>query len=180
MSQLLKKIVIVFSVLVFILFIALIVSAWLLGAFSPVSIRLDDREGGFYLCAVEKVVYAKIPEQLAQIKSLSRADSLGYKYDGALIYSDPTVTALGDVLARAVILLKDSLSVEPPLGVHRLEPGKIISASIEANPAIAVFKIYPAISDWLSKNRQTYRGELPMIEIYSPPTFTVQMPLALK
>lgn len=180
MSQLLKKIVIILSILVFVLFIAILIAAWYLGAFSPVTLSLEERDASYYIATNQRIRYADIPRQLAQIKSHLKAEATNYKYDCALIYSDLTTMALKDVVAQAVLLGTDSLEVAAPLQIGNLAAGKIAVASIEANPAIAVFKIYPALNDWLLKNQETYDVKFPMIEIYDPPYFTVQMPVVLK
>jgi len=177
MSQLVKKLIIIFSAIVFVLFIALVIGAWTLGAFSKVTVAQTEQPAIFYISRGDRVPYARIPEQLEELRALLPAGVQHYKESGALIYSDPAATPLNAIESQAVILSPDSLSLPAPLQVGRLPAGPVISASIEANPAVAVFKIYPALADWMVKNRPGSRLHYPLLEIYDPPLFTVRLPL---
>ena len=177
MSQLFKKIIIIFSTVVFILFVALMVGGWLLGAFSTVTLAMQDRASAYYICVDETVPYAQLPAQLEEVRSLLEAQAVKYKDGGALIYSDPAASSLNELASQAVLFVHDSLDVMHPLQIKKIAAGPVVSASVEANPAIAALKIYPALSGWLSKNKAAYQRTFPMLEIYSPPLFTVQMPV---
>jgi hypothetical protein len=177
MSPLIKKLIIIFSAVVFVLFIALVIGAWHLGAFAKVTVTQTERPALYYICRAERVPYAQIPAQLEELRALLPAGAHNYKESGALIYSDPAATPLNEIESQAVILSADSLSLPAPLLVGKLPAGAVLSASIHANPAIAVFKIYPALADWLAKNRPGTRLQYPLLEIYDPPLFTVRIPL---
>ena len=180
MSQIVKKILIIFSAVVFVLFIALLVGAWQLGAFARVSLILQERAPAFYLCRAEKVPYAQIPQQLEEIKTLAAGAVLTYKESGALIYSDPASTPLNEIEAQALIFLADSAVLPAPLLLKKTSGGPVLSATFQAHPTIAVFKIYPALSDWLFKNQPAYQPVFPLLEIHRPPFYTVQLPLLQK
>jgi hypothetical protein len=177
MSQLIKKIILIFSAVVFVLFIALLVGAWQLGAFSAVAVTLEEREPVFYLRAAKSVPYAQLPDQLAAVRTQLADASLSYKDSGALIYSDPAVIPLNELEARAVFLISDSLAAPPGLILGRFDAGPVLSAAVDANPTVAFFKVYPARSDWLAKHRARYRAVYPLLELYRAPLFTIQTTL---
>ncbi len=56
MSSFLKKLVITISVVIFILFISLIVAAWTMGMFSPVSAVTEDKRGPYYAVILSHLV----------------------------------------------------------------------------------------------------------------------------
>ena len=152
MSKLIKKLIIILSVVVFILFVALLITAWSLGAFAPVSVSLTEQGPYYFLSLKTKIIYHSIPKQLKNIILQSEKNNLDFSNPGALIYSDPTQVPFNKIIVRAGYIISDSVEVDSPLVVTKIYMRKVLEATIEANPSISVFKIYPALSDWLEKN----------------------------
>ncbi len=174
-----KKLIIILSIVVFILFVALLMAAWSLGAFAPVSVSLKEQGPYYFLSSKTKTLYQNIPEQLKNIIMLTGEDNLDLSDPGALIYSDPTQVSFKEIVVRAGYIISDSLEVDSPLVVTKIYKRKILEATIEANPSISVFKIYPALNNWLENNSSTYQFNLPALELYKDPHFTMEMPIQI-
>jgi hypothetical protein len=177
MSILLKKLIIIFSIVVFILFISLIVAAWLLGAFAPVHISIAEQGPYYFLTSEEKTTYAEIATQLEIIRKEYGHDNKNNGIPAALILSDLTQVSQEEVIAQAGYILPDSLEVDSQLLIRKIKKRKVLVATIEANPSIAVFKIYPSLLNWLEKNQKLYRINFPALETYQDTFFKLEIPI---
>ena len=177
MSKLIKKLIIIFSIIIFILFLALIVASWSLGAFAPVLININERGPHYFLTTKSRIHYKDITRQLEYISTLygEPPDHIGLS--GALLHSNPSQTPHNKLIVQAGYLLNDSLGVDSILVIKKIKRRKVLTASIDANPAIAIFKIYPALLNWIEKNGKNYNYEYPALEYYSEPKFVIELPI---
>jgi hypothetical protein len=177
MSKLLRKLIIIISIIICVLFIALVISAWSLGAFSPVSLLETERGPYYFLTFVEKSRYDKIPQQLKKIRVRYSQQPIDKSMPAVLLLSDPNQGTLNNMEIRAGFILLDSTEVDSSLMLIKIKKRKVLLASIQANPSIAVFKIYPSLRDWLEKNKDTYKYVFPALEIYNNSKFSIEVPL---
>jgi hypothetical protein len=87
------------------------------------------------------------------------------------------MTPLNEVPVLGGLIISDSVDVAAPLRLIRIAKRTVVSATLEANPTIAIFKTYPALAEWLRKNDRQYKIELPFFEIYYEDRVTVEMPI---
>jgi hypothetical protein len=166
MPEILRKIIIAFAVFVFVSFFALLIAAWIMGAFDSVQTTTGTGQPGFFIWQFDSTEYKDIPMVIDQIKQkivLPRGTS---QIPAALIHDNPFVTPLNQVKVTPGIVVMDSIAVVQPLAIRPLKQREIVSASLQANPAIAIFKTYPALAEWLRKNDRQYQLELPFLERY--------------
>ncbi len=175
MSAFIKKLIIIIAIVVFILFIALLITAWSMGVFARVNVSVGEKGPYYFISLDQKSLYPYIPEQIDKIKNELTVKNIPYLNPAALIYSDPAVTPLNQVLARGGLLLNDSMVVDSPFVIHHIKVRDVITAEIEANPAIATFKIYPALRDWLQKYNDIKKSPLSYLEIYDKNRVIVEM-----
>jgi hypothetical protein len=175
MSAFIKKLIIIIAIVVFILFIALLITAWSLGSFARVNVSAGENGPYYFISLDQKSLYPYIPEQIDKIKNELMAKKIPYINPAALIYSDPAVTPLNQVLAQGGLLINDSMAVDSPLVIHHIKVRNVITAEIEANPAIATFKTYPALRDWLQKYNGIRKSPLSYLEIYDKNRVIVEM-----
>jgi hypothetical protein len=148
MSQILKRIIIVFAVVTTLLFFSLIGAAWYLGAFSGVTVATSDRPVQYFIAASDSGTYQQAMNDLDTLRSHIQKTPSRMVDPVVLLYRDPVVVPLAEVPARAAYLLADSVSVDLPYRMIVVPPARIVSARIEANPVIAPYKTYPAIREW--------------------------------
>jgi len=166
MPVLLRKIIITFALIVLILFLALTVAAWIMGAFD--SVQITETSGGpyYFISFDSQSGFQDIPANIQEIKNLITLPPETEQISAAMILSNPMMIPLNEVEVIGGLIVSDSISVSSPLQLTRIEKRSIISATLEANPSIAIFKTYPALSEWLRKNDREYKLKLPFIEIY--------------
>ena len=177
MSKLLKKLIIIFSIVVFILFISLLVAAWSLGAFAPVHISIDEQGPYYFLTSEEKITYSEIATQLEIISKDYDHDNKNTGIPAALIFSDLTQISQEEVIAQAGYILPDSLEVGSKLFMNKIDKREVLVAKIEANPSIAVFKVYPSLVRWLEINQKLYRFNFPALESYQDTFYKLEIPI---
>ena len=175
MPVILRRFIIIFAVAVFMLFLVLIIAAWSLGAFDTVQIS-ESQSGSFYFIVLDQTSgYRDIPVTIERIKNSVQLPPDIESQSGALIFSNPLSTPLNEVQVKGGIIIPDSVFVPTPLQLIKLDKRLIVSATLEANPSIAIFKTYPALAEWLRKNDRTYKIQLPFVERYYPDNTSVEM-----
>ena len=166
MPALLRKIIITFALIVLVLFLALIVAAWILGAFD--SVQITETSGGpyYFISFDSRSGFQDIPANIQEIKNRLNLPLETELISAAMIFCNPMMIPLNEVEVTGGLIISDSIYVSSPLRLTRIEKRSIVSATLEANPSIAIFKTYPALSEWLRKNDREYKLKLPFIEIY--------------
>jgi hypothetical protein len=179
MFRFLKKIITVASVLIALLFLAFVIAAWHYGAFASVkTITLEQRPALY--AAILPGIYSpyEIEYQIRVIDSLLLQKNIDNKGTLALFFDSPLEVTADSIRATAAILLAGAITLDSPLTVFKIPERRIASISIQAHPAIAPFKTYPALQRWLFNNGYRYNPEVPIIEYYfHQNTVEVEMPV---
>lgn len=166
MSTFLKKLIIIFSLLVFILFITLIISAWYLGAFAGVDLIQEER-GPYYIATTGEVVpYHLMYKQLEKIKIILNDQGFDSVDMAGILQNDPDTTPMNDWRCIAGIIHYDSVAVKSPLFLVNISKRAVLIASINANPAIAAFKTYPSLLEWLQRHKKDQDKSKAIVERY--------------
>jgi hypothetical protein len=166
MSTFLKKLIIIFAILVFILFITLIISAWYLGAFASVEFIQEERGPYFIVSTAEAIPYHLIYEQLENISAELDNQGLESGTKAVILQNDPFTSPMNEQRCIAGIIYNDSVTVKSPLSLVKVDKRPVVIALINANPAIAAFKTYPGLSEWLRLNIREYDKSKAIIEKY--------------
>lgn len=166
MSSFIKKLVIILSVVILILFISLIIAAWSLGMFSAVSINQEQR--GPYFAVIQSHVgsYQGLNQKIDEVSHMLSQRQIKHTTACGIFYDDPSKTAVDELYSEGGFIVTDSLNVDPAFKCLKLPTRSVSVASIEANPAIAGFKTYPALLDWLEKYNYAHDEKNPTIELY--------------
>lgn len=181
MPDAIKKIIIIFSVIVFILFLGFVVAAWILGAFEPVEISETESGPYYFITFRSPMIYKQIPEQNEELKSKLDGFGISSFVPGAIILDNPMNTPLSELNARGGFIIPDSVHVPARYEILSIEKRSVVVARIDANPAIATFKSYPALAEWLRNNDRKFSARLPFLEIYHPDeSVTTEMPIEKK
>jgi len=166
MSSFLKKLVIIISVVIFILFISLLIAAWSMGMFSTVYV-MEEQRGPYFVVVLSHVgSYQGISKKIDDVSSMLTENQIKHLTACGIFYDDPVQTAIEDLRSAGGFLINDSIKVAPPYKCYRIPTRSVTVASIEANPAIAGFKTYPALQDWLDKYKFNHDNFTPTIELY--------------
>jgi DNA gyrase inhibitor GyrI len=178
MSSFLKKLVIVLAVIVFILFIALIIAVWTMGMFSPVAVSKLERGPYLAVTIAHRGSYQEINVKIEEVSKILEQKQIKHSIACGIFHDDPATVPLEDLRSQGGFIALDSVDVDSPL-IFQMIPKRLVAvASIEANPAIAWFKTYPALEDW--KNRNSFQTDTLQftMEFYHPDGIVeVEMPI---
>ena len=166
MSSFLKKIVIIVSVVIFILFISLLVTAWTMGMFSPVTIT-EAKRGPYYAVVLShKGSYQGLSQKIDKVSAMLTENRIAHSIACGIFYDDPSKIKTEDLRSEGGFIIEDTLEVSQPFEFIKFPVRSVYLASIEANPAIAGFKTYPALLDWIEKYKSEHDTLHPTIELY--------------
>ena len=178
MSSFIKKLVIIVSIIIFILFISLLVATWTMGMFSTVSVNKDNRGPYYAVTLAHKGSYQGISQKMDEVAAMLRENRIEHSVACGIFYDDPVKTDIEELRSKGGYLVKDSIKVSLPFECLKLPARSVGVASIEANPAIAWFKTYPALLDWIEKYNFKHDTLQPTIEMYySNGIVEVELPL---
>lgn len=166
MSSFIKKLVIIVSVIIFILFISLLVTAWTMGMFSPVLITQEKRGPYNAVILSHKGSYQGLSEKIDKVSAMLTENQVNHSVACAIFFDDPSKTEREQLRSQGGFLVLDSLVVSAPFECIQFPVRSVCIASIEANPAIAGFKTYPALLDWIEKYESEHDTLKPTIELY--------------
>ncbi len=180
MSSFLKKLVIIISVVIFILLISLLVAAWTMGMFSPVSV-MEDKRGPYYAVILShKGSYQGISQKIDEVSIMLTENKIEHRVACGIYYDDPAKIALEELRSEGGFLVTDSIKVTLPFKCLKFPARSVGVASIEANPALAWFKTYPALQDWIDKYKFEHDTLRPTIELYhNNGIVEVELPLVI-
>lgn len=166
MSLFLKKIVIIISIVIFILFISLVVTAWTMGMFSPVMIT-EAKRGPYYAVVLShKGSYQGLSQKIDRVSAMLAENRIDHSVACGIFYDDPAKIKTEDLRSQGGFIVTDSLEVSQPFKFIKFPVRSVCIASIEANPAIAGFKTYPALLDWIDKYNSEHDTLHPTLELY--------------
>ena len=166
MSSFLKKLVIIVSIVIFILFISLIVAAWTMGMFSSVSVS-EEKRGPYYAVILSHTgSYRGISQKIEDVSAMLTENRIVHSVSCSIFYNDPSKTDIKELRSDGGFLVNDSIEVPSPYQCLKLPLRSVGVALIEANPAIAGFKTYPALLDWIDSYNIEQDTLQPIIELY--------------
>jgi hypothetical protein len=124
------------------------------------------------------MIYKQIPQQNEELKKKLAELNVNIYIPAALVLDNPMNTPLSELNARGGFIIADSIAVPAPYEILFIEKRRVIVAKIAANPAIATFKSYPALAEWMRNNDREYSAGLPFLEIYHPDeSVSTEMPI---
>jgi effector-binding domain-containing protein len=165
-SSLLKKIIIIVSVVTFILFVSLLVAAWYMGMFAPVSVKEAERGPYYTILLSHDGAHREISQKINEVSGWLADNHLNHSAACRIFYENLIKIDSYDVHSEVGYLIDDSLQVPPPLYCLKIPARSTIVASIKANSAIAWFKTYPALINWMEKYNFKQDTLKPIIELY--------------
>ncbi len=173
MSAIFKRIIFVLAIVTTLLFFSLIGAAWYLGAFATVKVSKVENPIKYFITSSGKGTYQNTMNDLNTLKAHIERSSLPAGEPAILLYDDPLLSPLPKVTSRAAFVLPDSITIDPPYRLLVLPPRETIRAVIDANPAIAAYKTYPAIREWYLRYKLNPDTAGIIIEYYQPDGFIV-------
>jgi hypothetical protein len=166
MSSFIKKLVIILSVVILILFISLLIAAWSLGMFSAVAVNQEKRGPYFVVVQAHIGSYQGISNKIDEVSLMLASKQIIHSTACGLFYDDPSKTPIEELYSEGGFIVSDSLEVIPPFKCIKIPARTLCIASIDANPAIAGFKTYPALADWIEKYNFVHDTLHPTLELY--------------
>jgi hypothetical protein len=162
-----KKIIIVITTIIILFIIVLLISAWKMGIFSSVTIIAGER-GPYYLVADKHSSSYEMIHQKSKLIQLNLAKkNITPLCRAGIITGNPLQATLTEMNAFAACMIKDSAGIDTPYVLHKIEKRWILIATIEANPAIAPFKAYPALVNRIRRDNLQQDTIKEVIELYN-------------
>ena len=166
MSSFFKKLVMVMAIVTFVLFIALVIAAWIMGMFARVSITQDVR-GPYYIISQSHIgPYQGMAAKIEQVSQYLNKQQIEHSIACAIFYDDPAKVLADELKSKGGFVVSDSSVVSPPFICQKFPMHPVVVASIKANPALARFKTYPALEDWQIKYNLHSDTTHAIIELY--------------
>jgi hypothetical protein len=178
MLQLLLKIFVMVSTFTFIVIIALLITAWWLGAFAPLQVNATERGPYYIVTLLEPDIPDHLPAQIDQVRSYLEQRGDHPLLPLGVFYQDPQIVSRRTVEASGGWLIKDSTVVDSPYTLLNIKKQPVALAVTRINRLIAPFKIYPILKGWLERNGyQSAPGRL-ILELYpTSDSIEVQIPV---
>lgn len=152
------KIVLIILAVFFLIILIIAILLWRAGLFAEPKLTLDSR-GLYYYVYVERTgPFREIPQGYKQANALIKQQGIKVGKACGSYLDNPADVAQEKLRWRAGYLVADSVIVEEPLRFLTIREGLYLVASVKANPMVAPFKTYPAMTKWLSENAYTVVG----------------------
>jgi hypothetical protein len=148
------------------LIIVLFISAWNMGVFASVVITSGER-GPYYLVTHKHTgSYEMIYQKIKQIQKYLDEKNINPLYPAVILAGNPFELSLSKLDARGGFIIKDSTGVDTPFVLQRITKRWVVTAAIKANPAIAPFKTYPALANFIRRDNIKQDSLKKIIELY--------------
>jgi hypothetical protein len=161
-----KKLIIIFAVVVFILFIAFIIAAWYLGVFATVDITARDSGPYYLVTSSELSPYQEISRKNEHLDIMLAGRGIKYENFVGILYNNPIESTISKLRIKGGVIVKDSVAVDSLLHFERINRRLVAVARLKAHPAIAPFKIYPALQEWVQLHNYFLLKEMTILEHY--------------
>jgi DNA gyrase inhibitor GyrI len=161
MSSGIKKVILIIGIISFVLFMGLIGAAWYMGAFSSVSLATGEKGPYYFVYLEHQGPYYQVPNKILKVEKYLTDNQIEYLHSAGIYFDDPAQVAEKELQSYGGLLVTDSISVQEPYNLIKIDRRKVVIATIEALPMIAPFKVYPAFNEWLENNKK--------VEIIAPP-----------
>ena len=137
-----------------------------MGMFAPVSVTEAERGPYYTVILPHTGSYQGISQKIDTVSNWLTANQVKHSVACGIFYDDPAKIDIENLQSEGGYLISDSLEVSLPFQCLKVPVRLTGVASIEANPAIAGFKTYPALLDWIKKYNFEYDTLQPIIELY--------------
>jgi DNA gyrase inhibitor GyrI len=149
-----------------------------MGMFSRVNIVTGDRGPYHIITLAQQGPYHQISLKIEQVSEMLSQNQVSHSIACAIFFDDPAKVSVDSLQSTGGFFVADSFAVDPPFIFQTIPKKKATVARIEANPAIAWFKTYPALEDWKNRNNYSLDSTQVILEIYYPDGWVeVEMPL---
>ncbi|MBM4177142.1 MAG: hypothetical protein FJ213_13370 [Ignavibacteria bacterium] len=135
------------------------------GAFSSVEITEGYRGPYDFVYTKHKGPYQLVSEKIKKVETLLKEKNIEQTIAAGRYYDDPATTPKELLRSDAGVFVSSPVQVEPPLYYEQIVERYVIIGKIKAHPAIAPFKTYPAINEYIELKGYTVTG--PAFEIYN-------------
>jgi hypothetical protein len=180
MFHILKKIIVIISVILLVFFVAFLIGAWYHGAFASVKKVTLSKRNRLYLVTTDQTCLPyEVGNHVQYLDSLLMHANISYNREVTLFRYNPLTVKPDSLLSKGAMIVDDSIAVDSPLVLLNLPERNAAIASIEAHPLIAPYKTYPAIQRWLNNNGYRYNRALPIIEYYARGIVEIEMPVVV-
>lgn len=159
-----RKIILIILAVFLLIVLVIAILLWRAGLFAEPEISLDSRGPLHYVYVERTGPFREVPQGYKQADLLIEQQNIEVGLACGSFLDNPADVEQDKLRWRAGYLVTDSVFVEEPLHFLTIIEGLYLVASIKANPMVAPFKTYPAMTKWLSANAYTVVG--PAYELY--------------
>ncbi|MDZ7344218.1 MAG: GyrI-like domain-containing protein [candidate division KSB1 bacterium] len=164
MRALTKKILLAAGIVLGLLIVILLISAYRLGLFNRVELQQATR-GPYQIVYLSHTgPYHQITEKINRVGAMLKEKNIGTLSACGIFYDDPRAVPQEQLRSKAGFLVEGEISVEAPFEIDSVAQREVIVATIKAHPAVAAFKTYPRMNEWIEQNGFEAAG--PGFEIY--------------
>ena len=164
MRSLGKKILLAVGIALGLLVVILLISVYRLGLFNRVELQQTSR-GPYQIVYLSHTgPYHQIAEKIDRVGAMLKEKNISRLSACGIFYDDPRVVPQDQLRSKGGFLVEGTISVEAPFGIDSVAQREVILATIKAHPAVAPFKTYPRMNEWVEQN--SYEAAGPGLEIY--------------
>ena len=167
MSPIIKKLILFVGIISLVLFMGLIGAAWYMGAFSSVNITTAEKGPYYFVYLEHQGPYYQIQNKITNVEKYLTDNNISFLHSAGIYFDNPAEVDESNLKSFGGFVVNDSINVQPPYKITKIKRRKVVVASIEAQPMMAPFKIYPAFEEWLGNNKNV-EIVAPPLELYLP------------
>jgi len=178
MLQLLLKIFIIVSTFILLLIVAILITAWWLGAFTPVQVIATERGPYFIVTLLEPDSPDHLSSQIDRVHSYLALQGEHPGLPLGLFYQDPLTMPRNALEASGGWFINDSTAVDTPYTMLNINKQLVALTVIKINRVVAPLKIYPILKAWMERNGYQPAPDQLTLEIYhSGDSTEIQIPI---
>lgn len=134
------------------------------GAFSSVDISEGYRGPYNFVYTMHRGPYHFVSEKIQKVESHLNEKNIDFTTAAGRYYDDPSTTPKELLKSDAGVIVNKPVQVDRPLEYEQLVERYVVIGKIKAHPAIAPFKTYPIMHEYIESKNYTVVG--PSFEIY--------------
>ncbi|MGA1867451.1 MAG: GyrI-like domain-containing protein [bacterium] len=159
-----KIIFIIASAIVCLVVIVFLSGAYYTGAFNDVQLQKDTRGCYHIVFLSHKGPYYLIQEKIQKVESFLRNKRVKIINPCGIYYDDPSTVPKKQLRSKGGYIVDFKVELQSPFEQEHIPKRDVIMATFKGHPAVAAFKIYPKINQWMSAHNCEPAG--PALEIY--------------
>ena len=164
MSPLQKKILNLLGLLIGVTILVAVGILFYIGFFNSVTISRQEKGPYKIVYLPHTGPYYQTAKTIERVKDILQTTAVKAGEPCALYYDDPGKVSQDKLRSRGGVLVKDIVSLKPPLQLEEIPKRLVIVGKIKAHPAFASIKVYPKLHKWLQQ--QHLKAGVPSLEIY--------------